>query len=292
MTAVGFSIVVPTRNRPQALRRLLDAVAMQNYPRERYEVIVVDDGGKTPLTNLEDEYGSRLRLSVIRQTSAGCGPARQTGADQAHERYLLFTDDDCSPAPDWLASMARVLDCNPDCGVGGSTVNGLEEDLFAETTQFIVGLLTLQGRDDAGRIRYCPTSNVAFPAAAFRSVGGLDRRWSNSGGEDRDLCARWLAAGFTLRYEPAAVVRHFHPLTAGGFIRQHFRYGRGAWRFHRSSGPREMESPGFYRKLITEPFREYPMSKAVRLVLAVLLAQVATAAGLLVEAAQRMGRRV
>ncbi len=282
--------MVPTYNRQLELRRLLAALADQQYPRERYEVVVVDDGGNEPLTNLEEEYRDRLQLRVIRQPNLGCGPARQAGVDRAMGSYLAFTDDDCCPAPEWLAGLANAFEQCPDHAVGGCTVNGLEGNVFAEATQFIVALLTTHGCDRAGRIRYCPTCNVAFPAASFRSIGGLDRSWSNSGGEDRDLCARWLNAGFALRYEPAAVVRHFHSLTAGQFVRQHILYGRGAWRFHRGSGTGKFESPGFYRELLTGPFRKYPAAKGPQVAGAVMLAQLATAAGFLFEAAEGAAR--
>ena len=208
MATINFSVVVPTLNRQPELRWLLAELANQQYPLERYEVVVVDDGGDNPLTKLEEEYRDRLQLKIVRLSNCGCGPARQVGAEQAIGRYLVFTDDDCRPAADWLARLEKAFEECPDCAVGGGTLNGFEGNAFSETIQFMVALLTTQGCDGYGRIRYCPTSNIAFPAKAFLSVGGLDRSWSNSGGEDRDLCARWLDAGFTLRYEPAAVVHH------------------------------------------------------------------------------------
>jgi GT2 family glycosyltransferase len=292
MATIDFSVVVPTYNRQRALRRLLHALANQQYPRERYEVVVVDDGGKEPLTNLVEEYRDHLQLKIVRHGHGGCGPARQAGVDRAIGSYLVFTDDDCCPAPDWLARLAEAFEEYPDCAHGGNTVNGLEGNVFAEATQFIVALLTTYGCDGAGRIHYCPTSNSAFPAAAFLSVGGLDRSWLNSGGEDRDLCARWLNAGFALRYKPAAMVRHFHSLTPGQFVRQHVRYGRGAWRFHRGSGTGKFEIPGFYWKLVTAPFQKYPAGKGAQVAGAVMLAQLATAAGFLLEAARGKVRRV
>jgi GT2 family glycosyltransferase len=269
------------------LRRLLEALALQQYPKECFEVVVVDDGGKEPLNGLEEEFAGRLRLTIVHQANAGCGPARQAGTDLAQGSYLAFTDDDCCPAPDWLASLARTAQKYPGCGVGGKTVNALENDPFAETTQFIVGSLMTPDADSAGCIRYCPTCNVAFPAESFRSAGGLDRNWSNGGGEDRDLCARWLSAGFALWYEPAALVRHFHALTLRRFFGLHMRYGRGAWRFHRSTGSGGFERPGFYWKLVRAPFRKYPPAKAVKVSGAVLLAQLATATGFLLEAIER-----
>lgn len=291
MTVPRFSVVVPTRNRPQALRRLLEALAAQQYPQDEFETILVDDGGAGSLSGLEQEYRGRLRLSIIAQAWAGCGPARQAGVDRARGQYLAFTDDDCCPAPDWLACLSAALDAHPGCAVGGRTVNAVGGNLLAESTQLIVNALSTYNCDEQGFIRYCPTSNAAFPAAPFRSTGGLDRCWANSGGEDRDLCARWIGAGFALRYEPLAVVLHSHPLTIGQFFAKHFRYGRGAWRFHHGDRAQGYERFSFYGKLVAAPFREYALGKAVCIAAGVLAAQVATAAGFLFEAVQRRGRR-
>lgn len=291
MTSIDFSIVVPTRNRPSALRRLLDAAACQQYSKERYEVVVVDDGGDTPIVNLEEEYRDRMQLFVIRQAHAGCGPARQAGTEHSRGRYLVFTDDDCRPEPGYLARLAEIFELHPACGVGGRTMNGLESNILAETSQFIVGLLTTYDCDNSGRARFCPTSNSAFPVEQFRALGGFDLSWQNSGGEDRDLCARWLNAGYTLRYEPSVVVWHFHQLSVPQFIRQHVGYGRGAQRFHRGETNR-FEPAGFYRDLVTRPFREYPTVKALRIAGAVALAEAATAVGFVLESLSGMTHRL
>jgi len=120
MAAIDFSVVVPTYNRQRALRRLLLALAKQQYPCERFEVVVVDDGGKEPLTNLEEEYRDRLQLKVVRYVHGGCGPARQAGADLAIGSYLVFTDDDCCPAPDWLARLAEAFEEFPIAPLAGA----------------------------------------------------------------------------------------------------------------------------------------------------------------------------
>jgi GT2 family glycosyltransferase len=89
----------------------------------------------------------------------------------------------------------------------------------------------------------------------FARVGGFDQAYPAAAGEDRDLCQRFHEAGVRMAYEHAAVVRHAHPLSFGGFWRQHLGYGRGAALFHRSRARRtgervHIEPPGFYRLLL------------------------------------------
>jgi glycosyltransferase involved in cell wall biosynthesis len=284
-----FSVVVPTFNRPLALEGLLEALVGQDYPRDRFEVVVVDDGSAPPLSGLEERWGERLNLRVIRQENQGCGPARQTGVDHARGRFLAFTDDDCRPTSCWLSELARHLAAHPEAAVAGSTHNAMEGSTLSEATQLVVNHLILSGQRN-GALRFAPTCNLAFPRTQLASIGGLDPKWHNSGGEDRDLCIRWTSAGFPLQLEPAAEVRHHHPLTLKQFLRLHFHYGRGAWMVHHRRRRLQYEPVGFYLHLLHAPFGKFPPVFACRVAGAVLLSQLCTAAGLVMESVGGRGR--
>lgn len=291
-----FSVVIPTYNRSGQLCECLGALIAQDLPAQLFEVILVDDGGHEPLEEILAPFRETLEIRLLRQTHRGCAAARQLGIEHASGEYLAFTDDDCRPSPDWLSTLAAVLRAHPGCAAGGSTVNGLVDEPFAEATQTVVRTLTEWRRDRAGFVAYCPTSNAAFPAAALRSVGGLDPTWSIAGGEDRDLCARWSNAGRHLVYAPEARVFHFHRLGLGQFLMQHFCYGRGATRFLRVSEVREQHARqskrmGFYLALFRAPFQEHPSGTAGLIFALVLLAQIATASGMISEGCSPAGRR-
>src|SRR5262245_60503957 len=108
-----FSIVIPTYERPRQLAACLQTLARLDYERERFEVIVVDDGGKTPLVNVIAPFHDRLYLTLLTRPNAGPAVARNTGAAQAKGQFLAFTDDDCRPAPDWLKCLAVRLAKDP-----------------------------------------------------------------------------------------------------------------------------------------------------------------------------------
>jgi len=291
-----FSVVIPTYNRSRQLRECLGALMAQDLPTQSFEVILVDDGGHEPLEETLAPFRERLEIRLLRQTHRGCAAARQLGIEHALGEYLAFTDDDCRPSPDWLSTLAAVLRAHPGCAAGGSTVNGLLDEPFAEATQTVVRKLTEWPRDHAGFVPYSPTSNAAFPAAPLRSVGGLDPTWNIAGGEDRDLCARWSNAGRRLVYAPEARVFHFHRLTLSQFLMQHFCYGRGATRFLRVSETREQHGRhskciGFYLDLFRAPFQDHPPRLAGLILALVLLAQIATASGMISEACSPARRR-
>ena len=74
------------------------------YPQDRFEVIVVDDGSEPPMDSVVSFFRDRLELVLLSQANSGPAAARNTGAAQAKGKFLAFTDDDCTPAPDWLYS--------------------------------------------------------------------------------------------------------------------------------------------------------------------------------------------
>ena len=60
-----FSIVIPTRDRPEALAACLEACARLDFPREEFEVIVADDGGRTSPAPLTARFADSLQLTLV-----------------------------------------------------------------------------------------------------------------------------------------------------------------------------------------------------------------------------------
>ena len=245
-----FSVVITTYNRPTQLRACLTALAQSAYPREAFEVVVVDDGGSAPLNALVTEFRPALAVALVAQSNGGPASGRNHGARVARHEFLAFTDDDCEPDPGWLAALARALASSPDVLLGGRTVNGLPDNLYSCASQLIVDMAyAFYNASPAGR--FFAANNLAVRAALFRQIGGFDERFRTS--EDREFSDRWRHQGLSLVYEPAALVVHRHPLTLNSFCRQHFQYGRGAARFHavcasRHSG-RLLDHIGFHLML-------------------------------------------
>ena len=279
-----FSVVLPTYGRPAGLLRCLRGLAALAYPRDHFEVIVVSDGPGLPSREALEEAAGGMALRVEQQDHRGPATARNRGAALGRGRHLAFIDDDCVADPQWLAAMEARLLADPELMVGGRTVNALPGEACPDATQLLVDFMA-QWHDGAhpDRTRFFPTSNLAVPAERFRQLGGFDRQFAYAGGEDRDFCDRWHVGGSRSAYEPGAVVYHSHHLTLEQFFDQHFRYGRGALRFHRAKRLRErVRHPTplrFYLDLVAYPVaRRGGMAGGARAGL-ILLAQAATAAG-------------
>ncbi|MCX7823937.1 MAG: glycosyltransferase [Verrucomicrobiae bacterium] len=284
---IEFSIVVPTYNRPARLAGFLEQVARFDYPRERFEGVLGDDGSEPPLQPVADRFRDRLNIVFLRQNHGGVAKGRQTGVEAARGRFVAFTDDDCLPATDWLRQLERALKSVPNAAAGGRTLNGLPENPYSAASQALISYLYARMNSDPQRARFFANNNLAMPRDLYLQVGGLDTTWPMCG-EDRDLCARWSDHGYPLLYVPEAIVHHLHDLNFRRFWRQHFNYGRGAYRFHKTCAIRrntglKLEKPSFYLKLPFAAFGEARGLRALLIMALLVVTQIANTAGFIVE---------
>ena len=281
------SVVIATFERPTSLADCLDSLARADYPRERYEVVVVDDGGRTDLSDVCGRAAQRVDIRLVRQSNAGAAAARNRGAAAARGDVLLFTDDDCRVSPGWIRACVDALDASPGALVGGRTVNALAENPYASASQLLVNELCCPRGDR--QPTFISGNNLATSRAAFARAGGFDETFRTSAGEDRELSARCVELGQPLVYHPDALVEHVSPLTWPMFLRQHLNYGRAAFRLRTHPSPRSSPAPlagvRFYLALVSAPVDRVAGSHLHSVTVRALLiaAQLATAAGLLAE---------
>lgn len=301
MTAPSFSIVIPTYNRPKQLAACLQACARLDYPHDRFEIIIVDDGSPVPVEVLKT--GPRVAppagvppavappanggpnlpsITWLRQSNAGPASARNMGAQHARGDILAFTDDDCAPTQQWLRELAQSFNNSPTGLVGGRTVNGLVDNIYSTASQMIVDEAYAYFLPWDSGLRFFASNNMAVSSRLFQESGGFDSSFRTS--EDRDFCARWIRQGYPLVYTPEAIVHHYHHLTLTAFCRQHFSYGRGAYQFHRmqaACGPSLLKpAPRFYASV----FRRALSWKPLLMTGLMILWQVANLAGFLWQA--------
>ncbi|WP_421655573.1 glycosyltransferase family 2 protein [Leptothermofonsia sp. ETS-13] len=291
-----FSIIIPTYNRPDRLKSCLQALTRLDYPRDRFEVVIVDDGSKTPLDRVIAPYQASLNITLIRQTNAGPANARNTGANYAKGQYLAFTDDDCAPAPDWLTNMAACFARAPEALIGGYTINALSNNLYSTASQILIDYIYSYYNTKSHQSGFFASNNFAMPAERFRTLGGFDTRFPLAAGEDREFCDRWLHHGYPMIYAPKVQIYHSHHLTLKTFWRQHFNYGRGASCFHQVRSQRSQESfkvepISFYFHLITYPFGQCNLQSAMFLAVLLFISQVANASGFFWERANQSSKQ-
>ena len=268
MSVPGFSVVVPTYARPDRLAQCLNALASLDYPREQFEVVIADDGGAPPAAACAAPFEGRLNLKVLRQENAGPAAARNLAARTAVQPFLAFTDDDCTPRPDWLAAFGRGFVQHPGALLGGRTVNALRGNIYARSSQQLVDYLYDYYGAASGDAPFFTSNNMALPREAFLGLGGFDQSFPLAAAEDREFGMRWRERAGPLRYVADAVVDHAHPLTLRRFWRQHANYGRGARhlaRVARTGGVsrHKVEPPRFYLGLVSYPLTQARSASAL-----------------------------
>lgn len=287
-----FSIIIPTYARPVPLSNCLRSIAGLEYPQDRYEVIVVDDGGPAGLEGKTAEIPERIPLKLMSQAHAGPAAARNSGIAEACGDFLVFIDDDCIVTPDYLKRLAACFASAPDAGIGGRTINALPENIYSSASQLHVDYLYAYYDANAENALFFSSDNIAFPAGRFRECGAFDPSFIT--GEDREVCQRWRAHGNRLVYRPDVVLYHAHVLTFRSYWSQHFNYGRGAFRLRTSNARRDgrfaLERKSFYLRMLLYREPKAGLWRVWRIRFLFAVGQAANAAGFLWESCT--GRRV
>ena len=281
---LSYSIIVPTYNRPERLQKCLESITLLDFPQEKFEVIVVDDGSENLLDPVVALFTEQLSLSLIRQQNAGPASARNAGAFAAKGDYLAFTDDDCQPEPDWLTTLSEAIAEAPDALIGGYTVNALPDNPYSSASQILIDYLYSYYNQSQKKSSFFASNNFAVPRQLFLELGGFDTSFPLAAGEDREFCDRWQFYHHSTHYASNMIVRHAHKLSPTSFWKQHFNYGCGAFCFHEIRAKHrenkiEVEPLHFYLNLLIYPFQKFNLPKSVVLSMLLLLSQVANVLG-------------
>jgi GT2 family glycosyltransferase len=197
------SVVVASHDRATRLVTLLDALAAQTFPRQRWELIVVHTYDPDEASALLDghELGRSGLLRHQRVDPSVGSPAfqRNLGWRDARAPLVAFTDDDCRPREDWLERLVTAAHDAPGAIVQGATRPDPQEKEFLWATH----VRTLHV-DPPGR--FTQTCNILYERALLDGLGGFDEVAIT--GEDIDLALRAQDAGAPLVGQPEALVYH------------------------------------------------------------------------------------
>ncbi len=279
-----FSVIIPTYERPAQLSKCLESITRLDYPKNNFEVIVVDDGSKNPPEEIVNSYLDRLNIRLFTQVNAGPAGARNTGAKKAKGEFLAFTDDDCEPDPNWLKAFEAEFKRDPEIFLGGYTINALPQNPYSTASQELINYLYSYYNSDKNNAKFFASNNIAVKADLFKKIGGFDVTTLRATAEDREICDRWIYNGYKMTYTTQAIVYHSHDLSLTQFWRQHFNYGRGAYYFRKVRAMRgrdrvKLEPASFYTKLTLYSLKKDEMQHRIYTAMLLVLSQIAGALG-------------
>lgn len=202
---MDVSVVIPTHDRASSLQELLAALAGQTMPKDRFEVIVVDDcstDGTADILRTAEAHGA-IPLRWLQTPSNSRGPARprNLGWQAACAPIVAFIDDDCTPSADWLEEGVAQMTAQPEVGVMQARTDLPEGTDVRQLDRWVIW------RQVTGPTAWFEGTNIFYAKDALERVGGFDESleiW----GEDSDLGWKVVEAGWQRGFADRAVVVH------------------------------------------------------------------------------------
>jgi glycosyltransferase involved in cell wall biosynthesis len=228
---IKISVIVPAWNAADTIDRCISALLGQTYPRDLYEILVVDNGSS-------DDTAERARsfpgVQLLSEPAPGSYAARNRGLAVARGAFVAFTDADCAPDAGWLAAGMAAAE-----GASGDVIWTGPIELFAEAGCQPVALAyeRLFSFDQKSNVNLgrCVTANWLSRRAIIDQLGGFDATLK-SGGDlqaSEAICAR----GGRVAYVDDMVVRHPARATVAELAAKKRRTVGGAWMSARPARP-------------------------------------------------------
>jgi glycosyltransferase involved in cell wall biosynthesis len=238
-TRPSVTVIVPTRNRAHLLETALRSLLAQDYPADRYEVVVVDDGSTDGTSSFVEGMardGTRARLVLVRQSHKNQNTARNRGIAEADNDLLAFLDDDELAPPDWLSRLMDGALRHPEAGcVGGPyrvRFDGVPPRLCARCWP---GEGAFDRGGSEGPISDVAGGNMLIRREAIARAGMFDESLQGHG-DETEWMIRYGRAGGTIVYLPQAFIWHRRPAALLARIRLIFRVGGAGFRYSTSIG--------------------------------------------------------
>ncbi|MDO8538937.1 MAG: glycosyltransferase [Opitutaceae bacterium] len=220
------TVAIPTYNRGDFLRQTLAGIVAQQFPRDHFEVLVIDNNSTDHTRAVVGEFqDAQPAPRYIHEPQQGLDYARNRAIAEARGEILVFGDDDILVQPDWLAQIAVPLMADHERrigAVGGEVIPVFPDGLPDWVREWHA---PLGFRRDTGPLepRHSPMgANLAFPKWVFSQLGAfhtaLDRAAGNyfSGG-DSEMIRRIRHAGLEVWFSAAAAVKHQMPASRTTF---------------------------------------------------------------------------
>jgi glycosyltransferase involved in cell wall biosynthesis len=215
---ISLSIIIPTFNGGKRIGACLKSLLAQTVQRAA-EIIVVDDG------STDDTAAAVARFSDVRlitQQNAGPAAARNHGAREASGAIIIFTDDDCEPAPGWLDAMVEPFADPEIVGVQGC-YRTHQRALSARFVQLECEERYRIMRHSA-YIDFIGSYSAGYRREYFLAMKGFDSAFPVACAEDAELAYRMAEQGWKMKFAPEAVIYHQHPDSFAVYFKKKFKF--------------------------------------------------------------------
>ncbi len=238
----SLSVVIPTKDRAEALARTLDALEAQRVGDDVLEAVVIDNGSSDGTVEQVRQRvaGATIPIRLLEEPNGGPAAARNAGVAAASGDIVLFLGDDTEPdGPELLRTHLDLHRARPEDSYG--VLGRITWSPRNEITPFMRWL-----ENGGPQFHYCDinagpvdaasyfySSHVSVKRSLFNRAGGFDVRFPTAAVEDTELGVRLSEAGLQLDYHPELLVLHDHPTTPSQSINRSIAVGRSAALYNR-----------------------------------------------------------
>jgi len=197
---IEASIIIPTYNRKNILKKCLSALFNQSYPKDKYEIILVDDGSTDKTEEMLASLSPPCRLNYIsNKKRLGQPKSRNRGIKAAKGNYIIFTDSDIIVVPEFIQEHLKFHKLYKNAIINGELIYISSLDEVGKKKKSIWDM----------SFSSFNTANVSVKKESLIKVGGFDEEFLPYGWEDKELGYRLRKMGLKNKKNPKALGYHF-----------------------------------------------------------------------------------
>lgn len=220
------SIIVASYNNQDTIGECLQALQTQDYPKDHFEVIVMDGVSKDSTVKIAEQYPVKV-ISI----HLNCPAAYNYALKIAQYPILGFVDSDAKVERDWLKKLVPHLTEPQIAGVSGSIDTWNNTNPWARSIGYELKTRYQRIGKYTSRIA---TMNLLLKKSVIEDTGGWDEKLPSQ--YDTDFGFRMASKGYKIAYEPAAVCYHYNRPTLKAYYRQQLQYGKNTLKLYFKHG--------------------------------------------------------
>lgn len=251
-SSFDISVIIPTFNRLTVLRETLRRMSEQTFPREKFEVLVIDDCSSDGTADFLASY--RMPVSFryfLNKENLGRAKSRNIGIKQSKGKLILMVDDDVWASPVLLEKhmSQHALHTNEIAAVGAILVapevprSTINEFLTKHHVWCYAEMNKYGGPLPYG---FCKTASLSVTKNLLQRIGMFNEAFTLYGGEDTELGYRLGQAGIELYFAREAVGYHYHDETLEGYIKKEIDSGMSLETYRALVPERDSRTEGFF----------------------------------------------
>jgi glycosyltransferase involved in cell wall biosynthesis len=221
----SVSIIIPVYNDPFGLKETLDCLVTQVFPKDQYEIIVIDNGSTDSTFEIGNSYADQfhgLIRFVLENKVKGSYAARNKGIEVSHGKLLIFMDANVTVGSDYIEKVNDRFRKSDVDYLGCNVKMIIKKPSISSTYNSIHGFKI---ENSIHNENYTPTCNLIVKRKVINKIGNFDSRLE--GGGDFEFGERVTSAGFRLDYAKGIILYHPTRSSYKSLIEKAIRIGRG-----------------------------------------------------------------